>query len=96
MLCELCAAEEAYNEHHLIPRHCHRKNWWKKNFTREQMQQTVWLCKTCHDMLHELIPDEKVLGREFNTLALLETHPEVARYLEWKRKKARPEKRGTA
>src|SRR5262245_26816907 len=37
MLCELCGAEEAYNEHHLIPRHCHRKNWWKKNFTREQM-----------------------------------------------------------
>lgn len=91
MLCELCSAEEASSEHHLIPRHCHRKNWWKRNFTREQMQQTIHLCQTCHNMLHELISDEKVLGREFNTIERLEAHPEVAKYLKWKRKKARPQ-----
>ena len=85
--CELCGAE-AFNEHHLIPRHCHRKTWFKNRFSKEQMQQTIDVCQTCHRMIHELIPDEKELGRHYHTVATIEAHPEMQNYLQWKRKRS--------
>ncbi|QDT59446.1 hypothetical protein SV7mr_19530 [Stieleria bergensis] len=87
MPCQLCGSNEVHSEHHLIPRHCHRKNWWKRHFTKEQMQQTILLCKMCHESVHELIPDEKELGRDFYTIEKLQSHPDIAKYLDWKRKR---------
>ena len=87
MNCEICQAEVAFNEHHLIPRHCHRKNWWRRNFTKEQMRQTIWVCKTCHLAVHDLIPDEKEIGRSYNSVEKLGAHPAFAKYLAWKRKR---------
>lgn len=85
MLCELCESDDAFNKHHLIPKHCHRKNWWKRNFTKEQMQITIKICKTCHNAIHDLVPDEKELGKNFNTIEKLKQNPAIAKYLKWKR-----------
>lgn len=60
--CVLCEVDPAFNEHHLIPRHCHRKTWWKKRFAKEEMQRTISVCKMCHRSIHNLIPDEKKIG----------------------------------
>lgn len=87
-LCELCG-DEAFNEHHLIPRHCHRKSWFKSRFSKEQMQQTIDVCNMCHKMIHRLIPDEKELGRNYRTVESLTAHPELLNYLQWKRKRVR-------
>lgn len=87
-LCELCG-DEAFNEHHLIPRHCHRKSWFKSRFSKEQMQQTIDVCNMCHKMIHRLIPDEKELGRNYRTVESLTAHSELLNYLEWKRKRVR-------
>jgi len=87
MPCQLCGIDEVHSEHHLIPRHCHRKNWWKRHFTKEQMQHTILVCKMCHDSVHDLIPDEKELGRDFYTVEKLKTHPGIANYLDWKRRR---------
>ncbi|MHC2068489.1 hypothetical protein ACYFX5_13575 [Bremerella sp. T1] len=86
--CELCGGE-AFNEHHLIPRHCHRKSWFKNRFSKELMQQTIDVCKMCHQMIHHLVPDEKELGRSYNTIELLAAHPEIRNYLKWKKKRVR-------
>ncbi|MBI1249739.1 hypothetical protein GC197_18085 [bacterium] len=86
--CELCG-DEAFNEHHLIPRHCHRKSWFKKRHSKEMMQQTIDVCAMCHRMIHNLVPDEKELGRHYNTIELLVAHPEIENYLAWKRKRVR-------
>ncbi|WP_419188307.1 hypothetical protein [Stieleria bergensis] len=51
------------------------------------MQQTILLCKMCHESVHELIPDEKELGRDFYTIEKLQSHPDIAKYLDWKRKR---------
>ena len=88
-LCELCEADLAFNEHHLIPRHCHRKNWWKRSFTKVQMQRTILVCKMCHDTIHRLVPDEKELGRHFYTIEKLRSHPAIAKYVEWKGQRRR-------
>lgn len=85
MLCELCGVEESHNFHHLIPRTNHSNKWFKKRFTREEMREGLELCKSCHRTIHDLIPDEKELGRHYNTRAKLLSHPQLAGYVKWKR-----------
>lgn len=87
--CELCKSEVAYNFHHFIPRTTHSNKWFKKNYTREEMREGLDICKGCHKTLHNLIPSEKVMGREFNTREKLLAHAEVAKYVKWKQTKAR-------
>ena len=88
MLCQLCESEDAYNFHHFIPRTLHSNKWFKKWYTREQMREDVYLCKSCHSAIHDLIPDEKELGRHYNTKERLLAHPQVANYVKWKRERA--------
>jgi len=35
-------------------------------------------------MVHNVIPSEKDLGRNYNSVEKLREHPKMARYLEWK------------
>ncbi len=87
IVCELCEAEAAHNFHHLIPRTLHSNKWFKKRYTAEQMRVGLHLCKACHRAVHDLVPSEKALGRHYNTAEKLAGHPDVARYLEWKRRR---------
>ena len=84
MLCELCGTEQASGFHHLIPRTLHTKKWFKKRQTRREMQQGINLCKSCHAAVHDLIPDEKEMGRNYDTKEKLLSHPQVANYVRWK------------
>ncbi|MEM7478883.1 MAG: hypothetical protein AAF483_28185 [Planctomycetota bacterium] len=86
--CELCGrvTKKGTTEHHLIPRTCHKNKWFQKNFTREQMAQTVSLCRECHNAIHKFVPKEKALGRYYYTLDLLRSHPQIAGFIEWVRK----------
>lgn len=89
MFCELCQCEEAHNFHHLIPRALHTNKWFKRRYTREEMQQGLQVCKGCHNAIHRHIPAEKVLGRSYSTPEALLAHAQLARYIAWKRKRAR-------
>jgi len=42
--CELCKRENELTFHHLIPRTNHKNKWFKKNFTREEMNQGINIC----------------------------------------------------
>ncbi len=86
--CELCGrvTKTGTTEHHLIPRTCHSNKWFKKNYSREQMAKTVDLCRPCHNEVHRLIPSEKDLGRHFNSLDLLKSNPEIAKFVAWVQK----------
>lgn len=74
------------SRHHLIPRACHRKPWFKKRFSREQMHVTIEVCGECHAAIHDLIPDERELGHSYHTVAELLTHPGIQKHLVWVRK----------
>ena len=50
------------------------------------MAVTVSLCKDCHSAIHDLIPSEKELGRNYYTVELLKAHPQMAKFLDWVRK----------
>lgn len=83
--CALCGRQpkRGTTEHHLIPRTCHSNKWFKKRFSRERMRETIDVCRDCHKAIHELIPNEKDLGRNYNTLGLLLEHSAIRRFVTW-------------
>jgi hypothetical protein len=86
--CELCGrlTKRGTTEHHLIPRTCHSNKWFKKRYSREELNQTLSVCRDCHRAIHDLIPDEKQLGRHFNSVDLLLENEEIAKFVAWIRK----------
>lgn len=81
--CALCERENNVTFHHLIPRTLHKNKWFKKNYTREEMNKGVDLCKyECHREVHNLI-GEKEMGRSYNTLEKLKRHPKVKKYIKF-------------
>ncbi len=87
MLCQLCQCDEVRSFHHLIPRTLHSNKWFKKRHTREEMQQGLDVCSACHSAVHDLIPNTKELGRHYNTRKKLSSHPQIRRFLRWKRER---------
>lgn len=86
--CTLCGriTRRGTTEHHLIPRTLHANKWFKRRFSRQQMQLTIAVCRDCHREIHRLIPSEKVLGRSYNTVESLLAHPQLGRFVAWVRK----------
>lgn len=84
--CKLCGREKELNFHHFIPKTLHSNKWFKKHFTKEELNQGIYICKNdCHKEIHKFI-DEKEMGREYNTLEKLKNHPMVYNYIKWVRK----------
>ena len=64
----------------------HKNKWFKKNFTKEEMNEGIYVCKyECHRELHNLI-SEKDLGRNYNTLEKLLNHENIAKYIKFIKK----------
>lgn len=81
--CELCSVPYPLTFHHLIPRRNHHKAWFRVTFgTAEMRARGAWLCRGCHDFIHDHF-DEGTLGRSLNTLEALRAEPEVAKHIGW-------------
>jgi len=88
MICSLCQSDcEKYTEHHLIPKTVHSNKWFKKRYTREQMNKKIPVCRECHNAIHDLIPNEKDLGRNYSTVKDLKNNDKMSKYLKWKKRK---------
>jgi len=87
-ICRLCGREmrRGTTEHHLIPRSLHRNKWFRKRYAREQMNETISVCRDCHDAIHRFIPSEKDLGRYFASVEALLAHPQLSSFVAWVRK----------
>jgi len=85
--CRLCGRvmRRGTTEHHLIPRTCHSNRWFKRNFTREQMRETISVCRDCHGSIHRMIPNEKELGRYYHTVEALLAHEQLGKFVAWVR-----------
>jgi hypothetical protein len=83
--CELCGRDEMnLTFHHLIPQTLHRNEWFQKNFSRREMQtRGLNVCRECHHAIHQFIPREKDLGRNYNTREALMSHDKIARHVKW-------------
>ncbi len=58
------------------------------------MHEGIEVCKSCHRAIHDLVPDEKKLGRHYNNLEKLLAHPEIGKFVRWKRGSARSGEKG--
>ncbi|HRV32241.1 MAG TPA: hypothetical protein P5241_01550 [Candidatus Paceibacterota bacterium] len=87
--CELCEREVLTDEHHLIPKTNHNNKWFLKHFTKDEMNnKKINVCYDCHLAIHKFIPDEKELGKSYNTKELLLSHPKIYKFVEWIKKQS--------
>jgi hypothetical protein len=85
--CALCERQvPRTTRHHLIPRTVHKNKWFRKRFSREQLHETIDLCKDCHRQLHRFI-GHKELGRHYNTREKLLQHEKMSNFVSWLRRR---------
>jgi hypothetical protein len=85
--CALCGREEKLTFHHLIPVAVHRKQRYILRYGKDEMRNRgLMICQLCHSGIHDLFPDEKTLADAFNTQALLESEPRMAKHIAWVKK----------
>jgi len=88
MKCALCNRENELTFHHLIPVCLHTNKWFKKNFTKEEMDKGIMICKyECHREIHNLIP-EKEMGKYHNTISTLLEQQKVKKNINWIKKRS--------
>ncbi len=68
--------------HHLIPRKLHRRPRFRKQYSREQLAEGVYVCRECHDGIHSTYT-EMELARDFATVEALLADPQLARHFSW-------------
>ncbi len=87
--CPFCARELPLTFHHLIPKKLHRRTRFRKQYSREQLNRGIDICRQCHDGIHDRY-DEMTLYRDYDAPEKLAADPALARYFEWvSRQKAR-------
>ncbi len=80
--CPCCRRNALLTYHHLIPRKLHRRNRFKKNYTREQLNQGIEVCRQCHSGIHARY-DEMTLCQNFSEPAAILSDPELSKFFEW-------------
>lgn len=69
-------------KHHLIPRTRHKNKKTKRDFTRDQLHESIKICRACHNQIHAVFK-EKELEREYNRVSAIKSHPEIKKYIDW-------------
>jgi hypothetical protein len=72
-LCDRPIPPSQRDAHHLVPK-------------SRGGSQTAWLHRICHRQVHALFTEAE-LEREFHQVQALREHPEMARFLDWVRRK---------
>jgi len=82
--CELCGrVVAALTRHHLIPRTRHRKKRNRRLFDRQDVRTRIlWICRPCHDHIHEVLSEKEMEADYHSREALLE-HPAIRRFVAW-------------
>ena len=80
--CPLCQRDVPLTFHHLIPKKLHRRTRFKKSFSKDQLNQGVFICRLCHNGIHDHY-DEMTLAKEFSTLDQLRQDEQIQRHAEW-------------
>lgn len=84
----MCERECELTFHHLIPRKLHRRSFYRRHYSRAELDAGVEVCRLCHDGIHDLY-DEKRLARDFATLGDLLGDDALRRHFHWVSKQKR-------
>jgi len=86
MACKICLREMRLTKHHLIPVSRHKNKKIKAAFSKEQLKETVNICRECHNQIHALV-SEKDMAEEYNSFDKLCSHEGIEKYMNWVRDK---------
>jgi len=80
--CPLCQRHTQLTFHHLIPRKVHKRNFFAKSYSREQLNRGINICRPCNNGIHRCF-DEMMLAKHYNRLEDLQAAPELAKHFSW-------------
>ena len=80
--CSLCLRHTALTFHHLVPRKVHRRTYFRKHCSREELARGIYVCRKCHNGIHKLF-DEMQLAKALNTLEKLRENTDLDRHVQW-------------
>jgi len=81
-ICCLCQRETDLTFHHLIPRKVHRRAYFKKNFTKQELNIGIDICRQCHRAIHKTY-NEMELAKQFNSIELIHSDPLLSKHFSW-------------
>ena len=81
-ICPLCKRQSDLTFHHLIPKKVHRRNFFKKNFSKQELNQGIKICRTCHSGIHKRY-DEMTLAKQLNSLDKLKGDEQLNNFFNW-------------
>lgn len=87
--CQLCRRTTRLTFHHLIPKKLHRRSRFRKDYSREELNRGIDICRQCHNGLHDLY-DEMTLARQLSTLDALLRDEAVMRHVRWVSRQKKP------
>ncbi|MDC8829405.1 hypothetical protein [Alteromonas gilva] len=80
--CVCCSRITYLTFHHLIPRKMHRRAFFKKHYSKEQLASGVLVCRQCHNGIHRFY-DEMTLAKQLSSLSRLKADAALADYFAW-------------
>lgn len=85
--CACCERLTRLDFHHLIPRKNHKKPWFKRHFSNDEMHSRgIYVCKDCHRAIHRFF-SEIELGKRYNTAESLLAEEAMQNFVAWVRKR---------
>ena len=92
MSCLFCHRDLPLTFHHLIPKSLHKKQWIKRRFTKNSLQDGILICRDCHDALHKMI-SRKECATTYNSCEKILQHPDFSNFVRWVKKQNKTSKR---
>ncbi|MGY8770338.1 MAG: hypothetical protein ACKVH8_18135 [Pirellulales bacterium] len=80
--CVFCEREALLTFHHLIPKKVHRRKFFKKNYSKDELQAGIDICRLCHTGIHDLY-DEMQLAKVFNSVDALKNDEALIKHFNW-------------
>ncbi|GFD93377.1 hypothetical protein KUL156_40940 [Alteromonas sp. KUL156] len=60
----------------------HRRNFFKKHFSKLELQSGIYICRQCHSGIHRFY-DEMTLAKHYYTLQRLLDDEQLASFFRW-------------
>ena len=80
--CPCCSRTVPLTFHHLVPKKVHRRNRYKKQYSKNDLNRGIYLCRRCHKGIHRTF-DEPTLAEKFNSLETILSNERLAKHFRW-------------
>lgn len=80
--CPFCGRDLPLTFHHLVPKKLHRRARFRRRYTREQLARGIYVCRACHDGIHQAYSEHE-LASKFATPEALADDPALGRHFRW-------------